>query len=165
MVLNYILVGCPWLDSTKVPFILSHAYHALVLLFLPYTVLSQSVRLELRFIHNSVFSLPPTFCSDWNLCLVLRLFLMFPIYFKSNQKLSHFQFQKIASTNAHIWTHQVICHVIKLSSGLMLSPGPILISCAFILWRPNAFFSALNNESLRLPSQMGHLAYSLGVSR
>ena len=43
------------LDSTKVPFIISHAHHAHVLLFLPYTVLSQSVLLGLRFIHNSVF--------------------------------------------------------------------------------------------------------------
>ena len=68
------------LDSTKVPFILSHAHHAHVLLFLPYTVLSQAVLLGLRFIHNSVFSLPPTLCSDWNLCLALRLLLMIPIY-------------------------------------------------------------------------------------
>ena len=45
------------------------------------------------------------------------------------------------------------------------SPGPILISCAFILWRPNKFFSALNNESLGLPFQMGHLGYSSGISR
>ena len=61
------------LDSTKVPFILSHAYHAHVLLFLPYTVLSQSVLLGLRFIHNSVFSLPPTLCPVWNLCLALSI--------------------------------------------------------------------------------------------
>ena len=40
---------------------LSHAYHAHVLLFMPDTVLSQSVLLGLRFIHNSVFSLPPPF--------------------------------------------------------------------------------------------------------
>ena len=49
------------LDSTKVTFILSHAYHAHVLLFLPYTVPSQSVLLGLRFIHNSVFSSHPPF--------------------------------------------------------------------------------------------------------
>ena len=66
--------------STKVPFILSHAHHAHVLLFFPYTVLSQSVLLGLRFIHNSVSSLPPTLSSDWNLCLALRLLLMFSIY-------------------------------------------------------------------------------------
>ena len=58
------------LDSTKVPFRLSHAHHAHVLLFLPYTVLSQSVLLGLRFIHS--FSLRPTLCSDWNLCLAIR---------------------------------------------------------------------------------------------
>ena len=61
------------LDCTKVPFILPHAHHAHELLFLPYTVLSQSDLLGLRFIHNSVFSLPPTFCSDWNLCLALSI--------------------------------------------------------------------------------------------
>ena len=43
------------LDSTKVPFILSHAHHAHVLLFLSYTVLSHLVLLGLRFIHNKVF--------------------------------------------------------------------------------------------------------------
>ena len=59
------------LDSTKVPFILiSHAHHAHVLLFLPYTVLSQSVLLGLRFIHNCVFfSSHRPLSSDWNLCL------------------------------------------------------------------------------------------------
>ena len=56
-------------DSTKVPFILSHAHHVHVLLFLPYTVLSQSVLLGLRFIHNSVFfpcppTPPPFFCLE-----------------------------------------------------------------------------------------------------
>ena len=46
-----------------------------MLVFLKYTVLSQAVLLELRFIHNSVFFLlahppPPTpLCSAWNLCL------------------------------------------------------------------------------------------------
>ena len=62
-----------FLDSTKVPSIISHAYHENVLLFLPYIVLSQSVLLGLRFIHNSVFSLPPPLppflCSYWNLCV------------------------------------------------------------------------------------------------
>ena len=53
------------LDSTKVPFILSHAHHVHVLLFLPHTVPSRSVLFGLWFIHNSVFSLPPTLCSDW----------------------------------------------------------------------------------------------------
>ena len=62
-----------FLHSTKVPFILSHAHHAHVLLFLPYTVLSQSVLLGLRFIHNSVFSLPPTLCSHWSLCLAVSI--------------------------------------------------------------------------------------------
>ena len=61
------------LDCTKFPFILPHAHHAHELLYLPYTVLSQSVLLGLRFIHNSVFSLPPTLCSDWNLCLALSI--------------------------------------------------------------------------------------------
>ena len=45
-----------------------------MLLFLTYTVLSQAVLLELRFIHNSVFFPLPTpsphLCSAWNLCLV-----------------------------------------------------------------------------------------------
>ena len=54
-----------------------HAHDAHVLLFLPYTVLSQSVLLGLRFIHNSVFSSPtlplfwlePLFSSfDYSLC-------------------------------------------------------------------------------------------------
>ena len=58
-----------FLDSTKVPFIISHAHHAHVLLFLLYTVLSQSVLLGLRFIHKSVFFSPTPLCSDWNLCL------------------------------------------------------------------------------------------------
>ena len=65
-----------FLDSTKVPFIIPHAYHENLLLFLPYIVLSQSVLLGLRFIHNSVFPLPtppppptPFLCSDWNLCV------------------------------------------------------------------------------------------------
>ena len=44
-----------------------------VLIFFPYTVLSHSVRLGLQFIHNNVFSLPPTLCSDWNLCLALSI--------------------------------------------------------------------------------------------
>ena len=44
------------LDTSKIPLIISHAHHAHVLLFLPYTVLSQSVLLWLRFIHNSGFS-------------------------------------------------------------------------------------------------------------
>ena len=52
------------LDSTKVPFKLSHSYHAHVLLFLPYTVLSQAVLLGLRFIHNSGF-FPPTHPLFW----------------------------------------------------------------------------------------------------
>ena len=34
----------------------------------------------LRFIHNSIFSFPPTLCSDWNLCLALWLLLMFTMY-------------------------------------------------------------------------------------
>ena len=68
------------LDSTKVPFIISHAHHAHVLLFLLYTVLSQSVLLGLRFTHNSVFSLPPTLCSDWNLCLALSTSTYVTIY-------------------------------------------------------------------------------------
>ena len=53
--------------------LLPHAHHAHVLLFSPYTVLSQSVLLGLRFIHNSVFSIPPTLCSDWNLCLAFSI--------------------------------------------------------------------------------------------
>ena len=61
------------LESTKVPFIYSHAHHAHVLLFLPYTVLSQSLPLRLLFIHYSVFSLPPTLSFDWNLCLALSI--------------------------------------------------------------------------------------------
>ena len=47
-----------------------------MLLFLTYTVLSQAVLLQLRFIHNSVFfplptppTPPPHLCSAWNLCL------------------------------------------------------------------------------------------------
>ena len=44
-----------FLDSTKVPFIISHAYHENALLFLPYTVLFQSVLLGLRFIHNRTY--------------------------------------------------------------------------------------------------------------
>ena len=47
-----------------------------MLVFLKYTVLSQAVLLELRFIHNSVFFLlapppppPIPLCSAWNLCL------------------------------------------------------------------------------------------------
>ena len=60
-------------DSTKVPFILSHAHHSHVILFLPYTVLSQSVLLGLRFFHNSVFSFPPTLCPDWKICLALSI--------------------------------------------------------------------------------------------
>ena len=51
---------CPWVsEDAKVPFITSHAHHGHVLLFLSYIVLSQSV--GLRFIHNSVFSLPSPF--------------------------------------------------------------------------------------------------------
>ena len=46
-----------FLDSTKVPFIISHAHHAHVLLFLPCTVLSQSVLLGIRFIHKTFFFL------------------------------------------------------------------------------------------------------------
>ena len=50
----------PWVsEDAKVPFITSHAHHAHVLLLLSYIVLSQSV--GLRFIHNSVFSLPSPF--------------------------------------------------------------------------------------------------------
>ena len=44
-----------FLDSTKVPFIISHAHHAHALIFLPYTFLSQSVLLGLRFIHKTFF--------------------------------------------------------------------------------------------------------------
>ena len=57
-------------DSTKVPFILSHAHHVHVLLFLPYTVLSQSVLLGLRSFTTAFFSLahpptpPPLFCLE-----------------------------------------------------------------------------------------------------
>ena len=76
------------LDSTKVSFILSHAHHAHVLLFLLYTVLSQSVLFGLRFIHNSVFSLPPTLCSDWSLCFALRLLFMFTIYLARPERIS-----------------------------------------------------------------------------
>ena len=61
------------LDSTKVQFLLSHADHAHVFPFLLHTVLSQSVLLGLRFVHNSVFSLPPTLCPDWKICLALSI--------------------------------------------------------------------------------------------
>ena len=34
------------------------------------------------------FSLPPTHCSDWNLCLALRLLLMFTVYLARPERIS-----------------------------------------------------------------------------
>ena len=53
-----------------------------------YTVLSESVLLGLRFIHNSVFSIPPTLCSDWNLSLAFRLLIMCTIYLARPEHIS-----------------------------------------------------------------------------
>ena len=61
--------------------------HMCSFFFLPYTVLSQSVLLGLRFIHNSVFSLPPSLCSDWNLCYPPRLFLSYTTYLTQPERI------------------------------------------------------------------------------
>ena len=108
------------LDSTKVPFILSHAYHAHVLLFLPYTVLSQSVRLELRFIHNSVFSLPPTLCSDWNLCLALSIMSYVHYIFSTTR--TYFKQTIILFLYIYMYPLRLIIYIMDYT-GLGLTPS------------------------------------------
>ena len=108
------------LDSTKVPFILSHAYHAHVLLFLPYTVLSQSVLLGLRFIHNSVFSLPPTLCSDWNLCLALSIMSYVHYIFSTTR--TYFKQTIILFLYIYMYPLRLIIYIMDYT-GLGLTPS------------------------------------------
>ena len=62
-----------FLESTKVPFIISHAHHSHVPLFLPYIVLSQSVLLGLRFIPPSTLSgqMADSHQNYWFTCFLL----------------------------------------------------------------------------------------------
>ena len=108
------------LDSTKVPFILSHAYHAHVLLFLPYTVLSQSVLLGLRFIHNSFFSLPPTLCSDWNLCLALSIMSYVHYIFSTTR--TYFKQTIILFLYIYMYPLRLIIYIMDYT-GLGLTPS------------------------------------------
>ena len=113
------------LDSTKVPFIISHAHHAHVLLFLLYTVLSQSVLLGLRFTHNSVFSLPPTLCSDWNLCLALS-FLPYAHYiFRTTRMCTIQQLLLDSSTSLCIYIRLIILKVTIKFQDFSGFPGPV----------------------------------------
>ena len=108
------------LDSTKVPFILSHAHHAHVLLFFPYTVLSQSVLFGLRFIHNSVFSLPPTLCSDWNLCLALSIMSYVHYIFSTTR--TYFKQTIILFLYIYMYPLRLIIYIMDYT-GLGLTPS------------------------------------------
>ena len=59
-----------------------------VLLFLPYTFLSLSILLGLRFIHNSIFPSHPPFVLTGTFVQLFRLCLMFTIYLARPERIS-----------------------------------------------------------------------------
>ena len=119
-----------------------------MLLFLPYTVLSLSILLGLRFSHNSVFALPPTFCSDWNLCLALSIMSYVHHIFSTTR--TYFKQTIILFLYIYIYPSRLIIYIMDYT-GLGLIPslgsGDVeLLSCVPIKgvagkWCPWLHFS------------------------
>ena len=102
-----------------------------MLLFLPYTVLSLSILLGLRFSHNSVFSLPPTLCSDWTLCLALSIMSYVHYIFSTTR--TYFKQTIILFLYIYIYPSRLIIYFMDYTGlGLILSLGSgdvELLSC------------------------------------
>ena len=119
-----------------------------MLLFLPYTVLSLSILLELQFSHNSVFSLPPTLWSDWNLCLALSIMSYVHYIFSTTR--TYFKQTIILFLYIYIYPSRLIIYFMDYT-GLGLIPslgsGDVeLLSCVPIKgvagkWCPWLHFS------------------------
>ena len=91
-----------------------------MLLFLPYTVLSLSILLGLRFSHNSVFSLPPTLCSDWNLCLALSIMSYVHYIFSTTR--TYFKQTIILFLYIYMYPLRLIIYIMDYT-GLGLTPS------------------------------------------
>ena len=87
---------------------------------LPYTVLSLSILLGLRFSHNSVFSLPPTLCSDWNLCLALSIMSYVHYIFSTTR--TYFKQTIILFLYIYMYPLRLIIYIMDYT-GLGLTPS------------------------------------------